>query len=50
MVLKGVAKATPFSYKKNPQHSWGVRLKATPYTKAVRQDGFSRNKYAHEYT
>jgi len=28
---------------KTPSFSWGVRLKAKPYTKAVRQDGFSNN-------
>ena len=26
---------------KSPSFSWGVRLKATPYTKATRQGGFS---------
>jgi len=29
-----------FFISKNPQRSWGVRLKAKPYTKATRQGGF----------
>jgi REP element-mobilizing transposase RayT len=36
-----VARPVHAFYPKNPQRSWGVRLKARPYTKAVRQDGFS---------
>jgi len=32
---------------KTPGFSRGVRLKAKPYTKAVRQDGFSRKLYAY---
>lgn len=27
--------------RKTPSFSWGVRLKATPYTEAARQGGFS---------
>lgn len=34
-----------FVYPKNPQRSWGVRLKATPYAKAARQGGFSKSPY-----